>query len=81
LGKHEPPNPAPGKRKLVPIRRSDPIPRRTSDTSASMMSQRLAISFMKDIRVARRLLATYLVNSALRLLITRMGLLVRTKGA
>ena len=57
------------------------MPRRTWSTSAPTRSHRFAISFMNEMRVARRALAAYLVISALALSITRIGLPVRTKGS
>ncbi len=63
------------------MRRSEPMPRRTSATSAPTRSQRLAISFTNEMRVARKALAAYFVISALRLSIARIGFSVRTNGA
>ena len=64
FGKHEPPYPQPEYKNLLPIRESVPIPLRTILTSAPTNSQRLAISFIKLIRVANIELAAYLVISA-----------------
>ena len=50
--------------KLYPILLSDPIPIRTSFTSAPTSSQILATSFINEILVANMALATYLVISA-----------------
>ena len=58
----------------MPIRRSRPIPRATSSTSAPVSSQTLAISLMKEIFVARNALAASLIISAL-------AMSVRTSGA
>ena len=41
------------------MRSSEPMPRRTFSTSTSSRSQRLAISFMKEIFVASMALAAY----------------------
>ena len=71
----------PGKRKDDPMRESVPMPLRTSPTSAPTRSQRLAISFMNEIRLASIALAAYLVSSAEARSITRTGLPVRTNGA
>ena len=81
LGKHEPPYPTPGNRNGKPIRESDPTPLRTSLTSAPTASQRLATSFMNEILVASSALEAYLVISALRTPMTRIGFSVRTNGA
>ena len=51
-------------RNRLPIRVSVPIPCLTASTSASRREQRLAISFIKVILVAKKALAAYLVNSA-----------------
>jgi hypothetical protein len=53
LGKHEPPKPGPGCRNLEPMRRSRPMPRAMSWTSAPIASLRFAISLMNEIFVAR----------------------------
>src|SRR5215475_5665269 len=47
FGKHEPPNPGPACRNFPAMRRSSPIPRAISCTSAPHRSQRSAISLMK----------------------------------
>ena len=70
----------PGKRKRLPIRLSEPIPRRTISTSAPTCSQKLAISFMKEILVAKNAFAAYFVNSALLSSMKRIGLPWRVKG-
>ena len=46
------------------MRASVPIPFRTISMSAPTLSQRFAMSFMKEIRVASIALAAYLVISA-----------------
>ena len=56
------------------------MPRRTSFTSAPVRSQMFAISLMKLIFAASRLLATYLVISALSGDMTSSGLSVRRYG-
>ena len=81
LGKHEPPKPTPGKRNGWPMRRSEPIPRRTWSTSAPSRSQSVAISFMKEMRVASIAFAAYFVSSAERRSMKRMGCSARTNGA
>ncbi len=55
--------------------------RRTSFTSAPIFSHSLEISLMNEILVASMALAAYLLISALRESITRIGLPVRTKGS
>ncbi len=77
LGKQLPPKPAPGKRKAKPMRLSWPMPRRTWLISAPVFWQRLAISLMKLILVARSALAAYLVISALSGDMHKSGLSVR----
>ena len=81
LGKHDPPYPGPGKRKAGPIRESEPIPFRTRSTFAPTCSQRFAISFMNEMRVASIAFAAYLVISADGMSMKMIGLPVRTKGA
>ena len=56
------------------MRLSVPMPIRIMSTSAPTFSQKLATSFMKVILVARKELAAYLVNSALRSSMNKMGL-------
>ena len=63
------------------MRLSCPIPWRTSLMSAPSRSQRLAISLMNEIFVARKQLAAYLVISALSGDITRNGWPERRNGA
>ncbi len=63
------------------MRVSVPMPRRTWRTSAPTWSQRFAISFMNEMRVASMALAAYFVSSADAGSMTRMGLPVRTKGS
>ena len=81
FGKHDPPNPTPGKMKCGPMRRSRLIARRTSLTSAFIASHRRATSLMKEIFVASMALAAYLLISALRLSMTRIGFPVRKNGS
>ena len=63
------------------MRLSLPMPRRTWSTSAPSRSQTAAISFMKEMRVASMALAAYLVSSAERGSMKRMGCSARVKGA
>lgn len=63
------------------MRWSDPIPFRTRSTSAPTASQRLAISFMKEMRVASIAFAAYLVISAEAMSMKMIGFPVRTNGA
>ena len=63
------------------MRRSEPSPRRTSLISAPTASHRFAISLMNEMRIASIAFDAYLVSSAERGSITRIGLSVRTKGA
>jgi hypothetical protein len=55
---------AAGPQKRRPMRLSEPIPLRTSSTSAPYSSQRIVISFMNEMRAASIALAAYLVSSA-----------------
>ena len=64
LGKQLPPYPHPGYKNLFPILESLPIPFLTILTSAPINSQRLAISFIKDILVASIEFAAYFIISA-----------------
>ncbi len=81
FGKQDPPKPTPGKRNGWPIRRSEPMPRRTWSTSAPSRSHRVAISFMNEIRVASMAFAAYFVSSAERTSMNRTGCSARTNGA
>ena len=63
------------------MRASVPMPARTCRTSAPTLSQRFAISFMNEMRVASMALAAYFVISAEAWSITRIGLPVRTNGS
>src|SRR5690606_13298306 len=74
LGKQLPPYPIPGNKKRFPILLSVPTPLRTESTSAPSNSHRFAISFMKEIFVARNELAAYFVSSAERSSIKTNGL-------
>ena len=71
----------PGTGTTDPMRVSEPIPRRTCRTSAPTLSQRFAISFMNEMRVASIALAAYFVSSAEAWSMTRIGWPVRTKGS
>ena len=64
-----------------PIRVSVPMPLRTRSTFAPTRSQRFAISFINEMRVASIALAAYLVISADGMSMKMIGLPVRTKGA
>ena len=55
------------------MRLSRPMPRATSCTSAPTFSHRSAISLMKVILVARNALAAYLISSAVRRSVIRIG--------
>ena len=63
------------------MRESEPMPCRTDSMSAPSASARLAISFMKLMRVASMALAAYLVSSALRTSIISSRSRLRLKGA
>ena len=63
------------------MRLSAPMPLRTKSTSAPTLSQSSAMSFMNEMRVASIALAAYLVSSAERGSMKRMGFSVRTNGA
>jgi hypothetical protein len=65
LGRQEPPKPRPALRKARPMRGSAPMPSATACTSPPVSSHRWAISLMKLIFSARKLLAPYLISSAL----------------
>ena len=65
---------ASGKSNLLPILVSVPIPALTASTSAPTWSQKFAISFIKEILVAKNAFAAYLVNSALLSSMKMMGL-------
>src|SRR5215831_5405517 len=62
------------------MRRSSPIPRATSCTSAPHFSQRSAISLMKVIFVARNALDAYLMSSAERRSVKRIGVSLMKSG-
>ena len=64
FGKQLPPKPIPARRKLVPIRRSWPMPSATLTTSAPVASHTLAISLMNEIRVISAAFAASLIISA-----------------
>ena len=68
-----PPQPMPAFRNLPLILLSRPTPRITSVTSAPTRSQIFAISLAKPILVARNAFAAYLITSALRRLVNRIG--------
>ena len=63
------------------MRWSEPMPLRTSCTSAPTASHSCAISFMNEMRVASIALAAYLVISADGMSMKMIGLPVRTNGA
>ena len=62
------------------MRASEPMPLRTISTSAPTRSQRLAMSFMKEMRVASMALAAYLVISADAMSMKRTRKLLIRKG-
>src|SRR6266516_2115537 len=80
LGKQDPPKPGPACRNFPAMRRSSPIPRDTSCTSAPHFSQRSAISLMKVILVARKALDAYLMSSAERRPVKRIGVSLMNSG-
>ena len=59
------------------MRLSRPMPRATSCTSAPTSSHRSAISLMKVIFIARNALAAYLISSAVRRPVNRIGVSLR----
>ena len=63
------------------MRESLPMPFRTRSTFAPTRSQRFAISFMNEMRVASIAFAAYLVISAEAMSMKMIGLPVLTKGA
>ena len=62
------------------MRPSRPIPRATAWTSAPTASQRVEISLMKLILVARKALDAYLMSSALSRPVARIGVSMRFSG-
>ena len=64
FGKQLPPKPTPARRKLLPIRRSWPMPSATLTTSAPVASHTFAISLMNEIRVISAAFAASLIISA-----------------
>ena len=64
FGKHEPPQPGPGSKNLLPILESLPIPNKTSFAFAPTDSHKAAISFTYESLIARKLLDAYFINSA-----------------
>ena len=73
LGRHEPPQPGPGRRNSRPIRSSYPMPRTTSFTSAPTDSQIAATALTKETLVARNAFDAYLMISAERGSVTTSG--------
>ena len=63
------------------MRRSIPTPFATTRTSAPSPSHRFAISLMKEILVARKQLAAYLMSSAVSSVVTTIGVSVRNRGS
>ena len=63
------------------MRSSLPMPLRTMSTSAPTRSQRFAISFMNEMRVASIAFAAYFVISADGMSMKMIGFPVRTNGA
>jgi hypothetical protein len=57
------------------------MPFATSRISAPVASARFAISFTKEILVARNALAAYFSSSAVRRSVMRVGVSIRYKGA
>ena len=62
------------------MRRSSPMPRATSCTLAPTFSHRSAISLMNVILVARNALAAYLISSAVRRPVNRIGVSLMNSG-
>ena len=73
LGKHEPPQPIPACKNLLPMRESKPMPFATWVTSAPTRSHILATSLIKLILVAKKALAAYLIISAELRSVTKTG--------
>ena len=73
LGRQDPPKPMPACREWGPMRLSKPIPAATCRTSAPSSSQICATSLMKEMRVARKALAAYLIISAVRRSVSTSG--------
>jgi hypothetical protein len=65
LGKHEPPQPGPGRRKCCPMRTSAPIQRVTSSMWAPTRAHNRASELAYEIFTARKALLAYLATSAL----------------
>ena len=80
LGRQLPPKPKPAWRNLDPMRLSRPMDLATSRTSAPTASARRAISLMKEIFTARKLLDAYLMSSAVSMLVFTMGVSSRNRG-
>ena len=62
LGKHDPPKAGPALKKRLPILLSKPIPRETSSTLTPVFSHKFAISFIKEIFVAKKAFDSYFIN-------------------
>ena len=73
LGRQLPPYPMPAFRKSFPILSSMPMPRATPVTSTPTRPQISAISLIKEIFMARKALLAYLIISAERRSVTRIG--------
>ena len=72
-GKHEPPQPGPGERKLRTIRLSRPMPSTTAAASAPVAAVKRAISLAKVILAARKTFEATLMVSALVRSVTTAG--------
>jgi hypothetical protein len=81
FGKQDPPKPVPGNKNELPILESAEMPWRTCSAFAPIFSQRAAISFMNEMRVASMALDAYFVSSALAASMTRMRSSRRMNGA
>jgi len=80
FGRQLPQYQAQAERKLFPIRESSQSHFATSRISAQTLSEKFAISFMKLIFVARKLLAAYLISSELSRPVKSISVCVRSKG-
>ena len=78
--KHEPPQPMPACKKLLPMRASLPMPREIWPTSAPTLSASSAISLMKLILSERNALAAYLMSSADARSVVMRGTAARPSG-
>jgi hypothetical protein len=80
FGKQLPPYPAQAERNVFQILGSSPIHFATSKISAPTCSAKLAISFINDIFVAKKLFAAYFISSELCISVKNNTVLLRSNG-